>query len=352
MTLEIQLALPWVWLLFPLPAFIYWLTPSYAIEKPAVRVPWFARMVTLTGRSSHQAGVVLTRKWWEWLLLIGMWLSILAALSRPQIIHPPVIQNTSVRDLMLVVDLSGSMDTQDFTDSSGAKVDRLSAVKKVLNTFLSERDGDRVGLIVFGNAAFVQVPFTQDLNVTRQLLNETAVRMAGPRTAFGDAIGLAITLFEHSQVEEKVLIALTDGNDTGSQIPPIQAAKIAAQRNITLHVVGVGDPKAAGEEALDEVLLKSVAEATGGEYFFAEDSNRLNDIYQVLNDLNTQRVDTQQYRPREDIFYWPLGMGLLLSFLLHSVFLLLSKPIEVVQESDEQHDDPLEDGIIEGVKNV
>src|SRR5262249_14305415 len=147
------------------------------------------------------------------------------ALARPQWLEPPVTRTLPSRDLMLAVDLSGSMETKDFTAPDGKKVDRLTAVKAVLDDFLSRRKGDRVGLIVSGSAAFVQAPFTDDLDVCRELLSETSVRMAGPKTALGDAIGLAITRFEKSNTPQRVLIALTDGNDTGSRVPPERAAE-------------------------------------------------------------------------------------------------------------------------------
>lgn len=115
--------------------------------------------------------------------------------------------------------------------------DRLTAVKQVLGTFLTKRDGDRVGLLVFGSAAFVQAPFTEDLQVCRSLLQEMQVRMAGPQTKLGDAVGLAITVFERSDVKERVLIVLTDGNDTGSQVPPDKAAAIARDKGIKIYTI-------------------------------------------------------------------------------------------------------------------
>jgi len=223
---------------------------------------------------------------------------------------------------MLLVDLSGSMEAEDFTNAAGDKVDRLTAVKEVLDDFLTRREGDRVGLIVFGNAAFVQVPFTQDLDACRMLLEETAVRMAGPKTAFGDAIGLGITLFERSEVEDRVMIALTDGNDTGSKIPPAEAAKIAADNEIQIHVVGVGDPAATGEELLDEEALQAVADTTGGRYFFAQDRDELEEIYDELDRLGTREVEAETYRPRVDLFYWPLAAFLILGLLLGGGLLL------------------------------
>jgi Ca-activated chloride channel family protein len=228
------------------------------------------------------------------------------------------------RDILLVVDLSGSMETTDFTNQQGETVDRLSAVKEVLDDFLTRRKGDRVGLIVFGNAPFVQVPFTQDLEACRLLLNETAPRMAGPRTAFGDAIGLGITLFERSEVEDRVMIALTDGNDTGSRVPPAEAAKIARDNNIIIHVVGVGDPAAVGEEKLDEEALQEVASTTSGNYYFAGDSTRLQEIYDDLDQLDTHEVETESYRPRVELFHWPLALFIVLSLLYYGTTVLVS----------------------------
>jgi Ca-activated chloride channel family protein len=217
------------------------------------------------------------------------------------------------------------METQDFTNSLGKKVDRLTAVKEVLDDFLVHREGDRVGLIFFGTAPFVQAPFTEDLKVCRQLLDEAQVKMAGPQTAFGDAIGLAITLFERSPVKERVLIALTDGNDTASKIPPTKAAEIAKDNGIIIHTVAVGDPKAAGEEALDVDTLKRVAETTGGLYSFAADRSQLKKIYRKLDALETRQAQTASHRPRRDIYYWPLAIGLIASFLQQALQLLRAK---------------------------
>jgi Ca-activated chloride channel family protein len=214
------------------------------------------------------------------------------------------------------------MEAEDFTNAKGDRVDRLTAVKEVLNDFLTRREGDRVGLIVFGNAAFVQVPFTQDLEATRQLLEETAVRMAGPRTAFGDAIGLGITLFERSEVKYRVMIALTDGNDTGSKVPPVQAAKIAQDNDIVIHVVGVGDPRATGEEKLDEEALTDVASTTGGRYFHAADRDQLEEIYTELDRIDTRPVEAETYRPRTDLFHWPLAAFMVFGLLFHAGLLI------------------------------
>jgi len=313
---------PWLLLLILLPPILRLVLPAYREPRPAIRAPWFQRLARLLAVEPGEGAVVAktspARLAFQWLL----WSLLVLALAQPQFLEPPISRVVPTRDLLLLVDLSGSMEAEDFTNMQGETVDRLSAVKEVLDEFLTRREGDRVGLIVFGNAAFVQVPFTQDLDACRMLLEETAVRMAGPRTAFGDAIGLGITLFERSEVEDRVMIALTDGNDTSSKIPPAEAAKIARDNEIQIHVVAVGDPAATGEEKLDEEALGAVADTTGGGYFFAQDREALAAIYDELDRLGTREVEAETYRPRLDRFHWPLAAFLVLALVQHAVILL------------------------------
>src|SRR5262249_23054173 len=229
------------------------------------------------------------------------------------------------RDLLLLVDLSGSMDTQDFTDPAGTKVSRLAAVKQVLDDFLARRQGDRVGVVVFGNAAFTLVPFTTDLKLCRQLVQEMQVGMAGPRTALGDAIGLGVTLFAHSTVPARTVIALTDGNDTSSLVPPAEAARVAHDNGIVIYTVAVGDPTAAGEDKLDEAALKDVADITGGGFYRPLDPAELADIYRRLDAIETRRIDSVSFQPRCELFWMPL-LALLLLSMTAQVLLLVRWP--------------------------
>jgi Ca-activated chloride channel homolog len=287
-----------------------------------VVVPFLPRLAELAGHGAAHGATAARRGWLRSLLLVFCWLCAVLALARPQLIEPPVTKDIPVRDLLLAVDLSGSMGTKDFTDARGASVDRLTVVKAVLDDFLEGRQGDRVGLIFFGSAAFVQAPFTEDLAVCRELLDEAQVRMAGPQTAFGDALGLAINVFDRSTVQERVLIALTDGNDTTSQVPPVKAAQIAQDKGIVIHTVAVGDPKAAGEEALDEATLEQVAASTGGLYSHAGDRDELQAIYDQLDALETRKVETLSHRPRRDLYWWPLAAALLASMVYFAAGLL------------------------------
>jgi Ca-activated chloride channel family protein len=300
----------WVWWLAPLPIFAWWLLPPRSLDRPALRVPFMERL-----RAS--GGVTATRSARGFgaggLLRVMLWLAVLAALARPQWLEPAIEKRVPTRDLLLLVDLSASMEQADFTDDAGAVVDRLSAAKDVLGDFLLRRDGDRVGLVVFGSAPFVQAPFTSDLALCHTLLEETAVGMAGPRTALGDAIGLGIQLFDGSDAPAKTIIALTDGNDTASAVPPVEAARIARDRGITIHTVAMGDPTTIGEDKLDTETLAAVAKSTGGQSFLALDRRQLAGIYARLDEIETREIRMVSYRPRRDVYYWPLGFALVVS---------------------------------------
>jgi Ca-activated chloride channel homolog len=310
-----MLVYPLLLALLPLPVLVRWLTPPYRERRKGLRVPFLPRVARLSGQEPTDGAVVLRDGWHRVVGLMSVWACVVVALARPQWLEPPVTRTVPVRDMMLAVDLSSSMGTKDLTDAGGRIVDRLTAVEHVLDGFLARRKGDRVGLIVFGDAPFVQAPFTQDLGVCRELLAEVRVGMAGPKTSFGDAIGLAITVFERSVVPEKVLIVLTDGNDTGSQVPPTKAAEVAKDKGIVIYTVAVGDPKAAGEEKLDEVTLRQVATTTGGSYSHAASRAELETVYRRLDELKTHEAKTISHRPRIDLFHYPLAAALTLSFV-------------------------------------
>ncbi|QDS97956.1 VWA domain-containing protein [Adhaeretor mobilis] len=317
-------AYAWVFFLAPLPLIIWWLVPAASETRPSVRVPFLPRLMA----AAEGASIASTRgSGLRFLSSCLVWLLILGALARPQRLEPPIERTIPTRDLLLLVDLSASMGQADFTNKEGQSVDRLTAVKGVLDDFLARREGDRVGLVVFGNAPFLQAPFTTDLELCRQLLNETAVGMAGPRTALGDAIGLGISLFDESDAPTKTIIALTDGNDTGSGVPPAEAARIAKDREITIHTVAVGDPTTIGEEKLDQESLQDVSKATGGDYFLALNRDELAGIYERLDEIETRETKTVSHRPRSDLYFWPLATALLLSLVTHLIRLIAARAI-------------------------
>jgi Ca-activated chloride channel family protein len=245
----LTVAHPWLALLLPLPLLVRLIWHSHRERRISVRAPFLDQMATQLGLEAEEGPVAARRTWVQATLLVVLWLLIVGALVRPQWVGEPIEHIESARDLMLLVDLSGSMSEADFTSADGTRVTRLDAVKLVLEHFVQERSTDRLGLVVFGNAAFLQCPFTLDHAVFTELLDEVEVGMAGPRTMLGDALGLAVKSFDASEAEQKTAILLTDGNDTGSSVPPTKAAELAARRDLTFHVIGVGDPRGSGRGA-------------------------------------------------------------------------------------------------------
>ena len=318
----LSFAHPSLALLLPLPLLVMWLVPAYATRSAAVRVPFFGELLRLTGAEARKGRTVDRRSLVRLLVLTFCWLLIVSALMRPQWVLPPVTHETPARDLLLLVDLSGSMDTEDFTDAAGKKANRLTAVKEILDDFLARREGDRVGVVVFGNSAFLLVPFTTDLKLARQLLAEMQVGMAGPRTVLGDAIGLGISLFDASTAPAKTMIALTDGNDTASRVPPAEAARVAKDKGIVIHTVAVGDPAAAGEEKLDEDALKGVAVTTGGSYSRALDRDQLAAAYAEIDKAEARKVETIAFQPRLELYWLPLGLMVVIGLLVQAFGLL------------------------------
>lgn len=306
---------PWLFLLLPLPWLIRKFLPVHRERRTAVRGPFMRILSSLTSLQPDSGVAVARRSSVQWLALGAAWCLMVAAMTRPQWLEEPVIKELPMRDLLVAVDLSGSMEARDFTDDAGNSVDRLTAVKQVLDAFFARRDGDRAGLILFGSAAFVQAPFTDDIDVVRELLGEAQIRMLGPRTMLGDAMGLAINLFERSEVDERVMIVLTDGNDTGSLVPPERAAEIARDNGVVVYTIAIGDPAAVGEQALDEVTLEKIAGITGGGYFRANDREQLEAVYAHLDAVNPRQVETQSYRPLTDLYHWPLAAAILLTML-------------------------------------
>jgi len=321
----------WTLVLLPLPWLLRRILPPRRASQLAIQVPFGDRLRTVDSESGavSRAAKGASRQ----IIAFSIWLLLLIAIARPQWLEPPITKELPTRDLLLLVDLSGSMRQEDFKNTEGQQVDRLTAVKEVLGEFLLRREGDRVGLVVFGDAPFLQAPFSTDLNLSRQLLEETAIGMAGARTAFGDALGLGVSLFEESDAPAKTIIALTDGNDTKSQVPPVEAARIAHERGIRIHTVAIGDPSTIGEEKLDEEALREVAKTAEGSYFFAADRTELDGIYEELDKLETRQVKVISHRPRHDLFYWPLLVALILSLLEKLVIVLRHSRASVTTKS-------------------
>jgi Ca-activated chloride channel family protein len=312
------LTLAWVWLLLLLP--LPWLlrrilTAASGAGMQALRVPWFAMMQESTAGWMKKPILAV---------LAGLiWLLLLLSAARPQWVGEVETLPVTGRDLLLAVDISGSMDTQDMI-LSGKPVNRLAVVKKVAGEFIQRRKGDRVGLVLFGSRAYLQTPLTFDTETTAILLDESEIGLAGRETAIGDAIGLAVKRLREDAASERVLILLTDGANTSGEVQPMQATEFAAREGLKIYTVGVGADEMMVKDFfgsrlvnpsadLDEDTLKAIAERTGGAYFRARDAEALAEIYQQLDELEPVESDQEAIRPVDELFYWPLSVAFLLA---------------------------------------
>jgi len=317
----IQFAWPWAFLLLILPWVIFKLCPpALAAEEAALWVPSLSPF----GEAQHQK--IQRKGRWQIPLALLCWLLLVGATARPQWLGDPVELPVSGRDLLLAVDLSGSMQTQDFKIGSET-VDRLTALKAVADQFIQRRVGDRLGLILFGDQPYVQVPLTFDRETVQQLLNESALKLAGERTAIGDAIGLAVKRLKAGEGKQQILILLTDGANTAGQLTPLKAAELAAREGLKIYTIGIGademevrsffyrqtiNPSA----DLDEKTLTAIAKQTGGRYFRARDTEQLAEIYAELDRLEPVEREHDVYRPISELYFWPLAFALTGALLL------------------------------------
>jgi Ca-activated chloride channel family protein len=315
-----QFEWPMVLLLLPLPVLVYYALPGQQIQQAALRVPHIQDF-QLT-REDRQTS---PKRWHQWLSLLA-WILLVLAAGRPQWLGDSIAIPVSGRDLLLAVDLSDSMRTGDFK-LNGERVNRLQATKQVAAEFIERRRGDRLGLILFGTRAYVQTPLTFDTHTVNRLLQESAIGLAGERTAIGDAIGLAIKRLDLESDHSRVLILMTDGANTAGEVAPLQAARLAAVRGLKIYTIGIGadteiettwfglrrlNPTA----QLDEKTLRAIAQLSGGQYFRARDSQELAKIYRLLDELEPLLRDEQLLRPIKALFVWPLATSLGLALLL------------------------------------
>lgn len=307
-----ELELPWLLVLLPLPILVWWLLPARRETSSSIRLPFFPEVANAAGVEPSEGSVIPRRSWPQSLVEGLAWCLIVLALARPQFVEPPVEKQEPQRDILLALDLSQSMETKDFRASDGATEPRIAAVRSVVSDFVSKRTGDRIGLIAFGDAPYPLAPFTMDHALVRSMIDGLLPGIAGPRTSLGDTLGLAIRMFEKTSVPEKVLIVLTDGNDTASRMPPYKAAEVARNKKIVIHTIGIGDPAATGEDKLDVTVLQKIASTTGGRYFFGGNSQDLSAIYAVLDQITPEDQKELSWRPRIELFHWPLAGSIVL----------------------------------------
>ncbi len=315
----LEFAYPLAFLGLIAPLLVWWLLPAHRERTGALRVPFFGDLVKAAGLEARSGAVVLSRRFLQTAVMVLVWILLVVGLAKPEWVGEPIVRTNAARDVMLAIDLSGSMDYVDFVDRDGNRVQRLAAVQRVVDQFVADREDDRIGIIVFGDRAYLQLPFTRDIATARALVDLMNVGMAGPRTAIGDAIGLSIRSFESSEVEERLLILLTDGNDTASKMTPVNAAEIARSNGVTIYTIGVGDPNATGEDKVDFAALEAIASRTGGQFFNAENETALADVYQRIDAMSPGEIKTQTWRPRESLVHLPLGAALVLGILAYAM---------------------------------
>ena len=318
--MSIDLVWPWVFAALPLPLLVAWLLPRAPEHaSAALRMPFYAALQAAVG-DSHSG-----RSRLRLLLATLAWLLLVLAAARPQFLGEPVQLPISGRDLLLAVDISGSMEVEDMVLGNQVAT-RLRAVKVVAGEFIERRKGDRLGLILFGDQAYLQTPLTFDRNTVRTQLHESAIGLAGKRTAIGDAIGLAVKRLRSQPEGNRVLILLTDGANNSGSVEPLKAADIAAAEGVRIYTIGVGADERIVQglfgaqrvvnTELDERSLTRIAQKTGGRYFRARDITGLQKIYQLLDELEPVSKDQETFRPVHELYNWPLSAALLLSVLI------------------------------------
>lgn len=321
--IELSWHWPWAFLLLPLPWMVRAFLPAHEPFQAALRVPNLERW-QLAGHDAMTADLT-ARGRIPWLALL-LWLALLTALARPYQLGDVIELPVSGRDLMLAVDLSGSMEIEDM-QWANRPVNRLVVVKQVIGDFIERRLGDRLGLILFGSEAYLQAPLTFDRTTVRQLLLESQIGLAGQKTAIGDAIGLAVKRLLQQPQDSRVIVLITDGASNSGELEPLRAAALAARNQIRIYTIGLGAeamevPSFFGSRTvnpsrdMDEQALRDIAQTTGGAYFRARNSQELQQIYALLDELEPTEQDPQRFRPQQNLFQWPLLLAFVLSLLL------------------------------------
>ncbi len=314
---------PWIFVLLPLPWFAHRFLPQATREETPLHVPFYDTLADLGGvaTTAPSRGRKLRLA-----LLALLWLLLLTAAARPQWVGEAVSLPVSGRDLLLAVDISGSMAQEDMVFHA-QQISRIDLVKKVVDEFIDRRVGDRIGLILFGTQAYVQAPLTFDRRTVKTLFDEAEIGFAGQKTSIGDAIGLAVKRLRERPATGRVLILLTDGANTAGKVEPLQAARLAAEAGVTIYTIGVGAEEVTvrtffgtrrinPSADLDEDTLTKIASLTKGRYFRARNPEELEKIYHVIDRLEPVADSTETFRPRKALFTWPLSAALAVSFLL------------------------------------
>lgn len=308
-----HIAYPFVAFLVPLPFLIYWLLPAIKTKTEALAYPYFKQASDISQVKPKKAAFVKKQSWLGLTLKYIIWLLLLAALASPQLVGKPEKTIKTSRNFLILADLSFSMAIKDW-QLDNKTTTRWNAVKSIMKSFITERKSDKMGLVFFASNAYIQVPFTKDLPVVQTMLDEADVGMAGQLTNIGKAVVKGMDMFERDSIPTKVMLLLTDGVDAGTSIAPLDAASMAKKNDIVIYTVGIGNPGSSSSD-LDENTLKEIADLTNGKYFRAKDAETLENIYKELETLEPVEYETETYTPKTLLYYYPLGLALILGFI-------------------------------------
>lgn len=318
----------WFWciLLLPVPLFVHYILPAAAPSQPPPQLRFAAwNRVQQAIQAAHSQRVIVG-SWLKHSLLWLCWTALVFTLMYPQLLDKHVEVKQTGYDLMLAIDLSESMNTEDFYTSQNQAINRFDAVKQVITPFVEKRSGDRLGLILFADQAYLQAPLTLDNQAINILINKALLGMAGRKTAIGDAIGLAVKKLRERPESSRVLILLTDGENTAGKLEPLKAAELAQQYHIQIYTIGIGSVDEVGR-GFDEKTLKQIANLTNGQYFPATSLDALAQVYQHIDTtLKKTEAESRTYLQRTPLYHYPLVVAMVALFLLQLVQLYGREP--------------------------
>jgi Ca-activated chloride channel family protein len=290
------------------------------------------RMPSLMGIGTVPASFMIRVSKFLPLLKVLALIFLILALARPQWGDRKINVTTEGVNIILALDLSESMSALDFK-KDGKLVTRLAAVKSVVRDFILKREGDRIGMVVFGSNAFTQLPLTRDYNTIAFILDRLEIGAAGPRTAIGDAIGISLKRLEDIESKSNLIILLTDGKSNSGELAWQDAVKIAAGRGVKIHTIGIGTDGEAPflvdgffgrryvyrRVEMDMEALKTIAGETQGSFFEAADLESLEKIYAMIDSLEKTKKDVEKWVEYEELYPGVLAAGL--SFLFSYILL-------------------------------
>lgn len=296
-------AFPLVLLLLPLPLAMRLLPPAAA--RGGLRVPPQVFAGTAEGRALPP-GLLLAALAWGLLVI---------ALAGPQLDRQTALTEASGRDILLALDLSGSMEKRDFS-LDGQPISRLDAVKRVASRFVAARRGDRIGLVVFGDRAYVAQPLTFDVDAVARAINEAQIGISGRATTISDGLGLAIRRLSASDAPTRIVVLLSDGVDTAGSVGAVDAARLAARHGIRVHSIALGpddlETRPKSRDAVDAATLRGVAEASGGTSFRVRGMADLQAMAATLDRLEPSPSERPPLRFWQSLWIWPAAGALLL----------------------------------------